>query len=73
MDTKGLSSTKQMPAVEVTIAVNETHFMIKIADRGNGKWNPFFSLDSLNAHFVVHQIIITKLLRPLMGSNFEQF
>jgi len=36
MDTKGLSSTKQMPAVEVTIAVNETHFMIKIADRGNG-------------------------------------
>ena len=38
MDTH-ISSARQMPPVEITIAVNQSNFTIRIADRGRGKSN----------------------------------
>ena len=45
MDTH-ISSARQMPPVEITIAVNQSNFTIRIADRGRGKSASALNFDS---------------------------
>ena len=51
MDTH-ISSARQMPPVEITIAVNQSNFTIRIADRGRGKSALIFDSSSLREKVV---------------------